>query len=364
MTVSLEQILGFENLTKVAATLQGGVPNVFGPEWMSVGVENISGNVAEWFEMPNARTVAPTVNYGSPSRRGTQENISRRQAQCIHSYWHIDHKMATLEALRAVSDPARQERGRQIIDFQTAEAVRKQDNLRISALTGLFANGGNLYFDGAGDLLPTSSGAYTTVPFNIPANNRDQLNGIIGASWATDTTPILEDLLAIQNTAVQVSGLPLTRAYYGTNIPGYMLNNNDMQEVLKANPIASAALMQGKIPDNTGFDGLKWRPLHTAFFRDANGTDQSWFGGDVIVFTPEPTADWFGWLIGSFSVPDNAISLNGTAANVASSARSIQGLGTYAMGMNDPPGLRQYFVDTFLPVVKVPSAVFVADTTP
>ena len=361
MTVTLEQILGFENMLKVMATPFGGVPNVWGPEFLTIKEPGIVGDTATWLEAPNSRQTAPTTNYGSASRRLNQQSTVTRQAKCIHSYTNMVHQMPVLTALRNYEQPTVQARGRQYIDFQTVEAQRKYTNLRISAITSAFRYGA-IYFDGAGNMLPTSSGATLTVNFNVPANNQNQLNSAISAAWSTAGTDILNDLLTIQLRAVQGSGLPLTRAYYGSSIPHYLAENTAIANLLDSDAMLASQIGMGKIPANFGFEGLRWIPLHTAFFEDAAGDNQTWFPSDFVVFMPEPSAAWYGMIEGSFEVPDGALSIRGTAADCTSDMRSITGMGTYAKLEDDPPGIKQFFVDTFLPALKVPSAIYIADT--
>jgi len=62
----------------------------------------------------------------------------------------------------------------------------------------------------------------------------------------------------------------------------------------------------------------------------------------------------------NFELANNATS----AVDVAHSLREQAGMFSYAEMLTDPPSIKMVAGDTFLPVIKVPKAVFIADVTP
>lgn len=360
MAKTLDQVLGYRSLTGIITSPNGGVPNVW-PEACFTGatVRPIVGDTAEWTQVPNSRRTSRSNNYGSKSREQDMVDIIGRVGKCVHSFEHINHKMNVLTALRNMEDMEAQKRGQAIVDIQTAEFRRKFNNLRVAAVSSIFRHGA-VYFDGDGNLLPSSSGAVTTVDMQVPANNKNQLNSAISASWATDGTDVLGDLATIQLRAVQATGLPLKYAYYGKSICEYLTSNTTVKELLKANASMSEAFTMNRIPKGFGIENLEWRPLYTSYYVDNDGTDREWFPGDFIVFMPEVTPDWYLMLEGSFEVPT---SVNPTAdANSANSDfKTVQGMFSYAHPTSDPPGIKHLAGDTFLPALRNPSAVFLAD---
>ncbi len=82
-------------------------------------------------------------------------------------------------------------------------------------------------------------------------------------------------------------------------------------------------------------------------------------GDDPVCFTPDPTPDWIGWLEGTYPVPVNV----GTAyADGATAMRSgvttASGMFAYGVVNVDPVTIKMVGGGTFLPVLKVPEAVF------
>ena len=84
-------------------------------------------------------------------------------------------------------------------------------------------------------------------------------------------------------------------------------------------------------------------------------------GDDQVAFTPEPTPDWIGWLEGTYPVPTSVGTVNGDAAlTLRSSVTTAAGLFAYGVLNVDPVTVKMVAGDTFLPVLKVPKAIFIA----
>lgn len=359
MSKSIESILNFKNLTGIIQNPKGGVPNVLPPAFITRG-RTVRGKSATWFEVTGNRQTARLVQKNAPSVRRNLKGVTERSATMLHTHEHVIHDSNVLEQLKNMDNPTAQEFGMQTIATETAQAGLYVDNLLLSSVYSVLSKGA-IYFDGDGNLLPTSSGAVTTVDFSVPANNQNQLNGIIGASWATNTTDILGDLQAINRVAAQTTGYMLEHAFYGENILGYLLNNDQVQEMLKTRSDMAGAFMQGVIPN--GFMNMQWHPMSLAFFNDANGTNQAWFGADQVTFTPSPTPDWYEVFQGTHAIPTSV----GVASTVDDAVRNIQEVGgkfSYAKVIDDPVGIEHHYGDTVLPTLKVPGAIFIADVTP
>ena len=367
MSKTLEQILGFENLTGLIQDPRGGVPAELIPPGFTntAGAQQVAGDSAKYTKVAGTRQTARLVQYGSPSVKRGLKNVSEVPVKLMHTHEHINHEMRVLTALRQYDNPQLQMRGQQEVDRQTAGFRMLFNNLRASTIFSIFRFG-QIYFDGAGELLPTSSGAVTTVDFTVPAGNKNQLDvfgagAIIGASWATAGTDIIGDMHALRKAARKLTGYPLRHAFYGENILGYFLGNDKLKEFLVRNPAMQTALISGDIPD--GLFGLNWHPFYEAFFEDSGGTLRDWWSGDTITFTPDPSPDWWDWLLGSYEVPTELGIASDASAALANFATQ-HGMFSYASITTDPPGIKHNAGDTFLPTLKVPGAIFIADVTP
>lgn len=367
MAMTLQQILHFRNLTGIVQGVKGGVPDLL-PAGFSARGRGLPGQTAEWNQVDGTRETAQLVHFGSPAVRRGLKGVTPRTAKMIHTFHDIVHPAATLLQLQSMEDATKQQMGKETLLFQSQQFRAIFDNLRISCRYSALALG-KIYFDGSGNLLPTSSGAVITVDFGVPAGNTGGLDvfgagNLISASWATDTTNIPKDITNIKEAGMKKTGYPIMHCFYGKNIPSYLAVNDYVTPILTnpANGALAAALANGEIANGTM--GLQWHPVGSAFFADSAGTIQSWFGDDAIVFTPDPSPEWFENFEGTAAVP-TAIGIAGddlvsAAANVA----EVGGQFSYAKVTDNPVGLQQFFGDTFLPALKVPGAIFIGDATP
>lgn len=361
MAKTLQQILGWENLTKLVTDVVGGIPdNLLDPGFLNL-TRPVSGAVTSWTVSANTRQNARIVPYGSPSWKRQLQPIGDRSAKLVHVYEHQDHMGSTLVALRDFDSPAKQEKGQREVDRQVAEFGRRLRNTRVSAIASMLRHG-ELYIDSSGNILPTSSSASITVDFGVSANHKNQLNGIIGTTWATDSVDVAGDITAIKKQGLKDSGLPITTAYYGDNILEYLASNTALANVINGNPAFAQSFGQNEIPD--GFLGLKWRPGYNLFFEDPDGTNQDWWGGDTIVFTPDVNRDWYEMQEGSFLIPNDLGGISGDAGAALGQLDEVNGMFNYAKVVDDPPRVQHFMGDTFLPVMYIPDAIFIADVVP
>ncbi len=358
MAKALSQILGYEALTEIVTTPTGGVPNIWPKEFLSIK-KPIKGNVATWQQVGNTRQNALGTNYGSASRRIDKEAIGSKTATMCHVFNDKMHGAAVLEAVRSFDSPEAQNFGQQIIDLETAEFRRRMENNRISSISSMLRYGA-IYQDGGGRLLHSSSGATQTIDLGVSATHKDQLGGLVGL-WSTAGTDILSQLTALEKAAIQESGRPLRYAFYGSAIPGYFRANTQIAAQLDQNRMLAEALGSGKIPNDFGIPGLIWLPCHLPFFTDDTGTVREWFPSDFVVFMPEVTRDWYELQEGSYPVPKE-LSVTADANSARSGFESVNGMFSFAQQSSNPAGIQHFMGDTFLPVLKDPSCLWLADT--
>jgi len=364
---TLEQVLGGRNLTGVVQGVKSGIPSRVPEAFLRQSARTVHGKLIEWNEVNGRREVARICQYGSPSQRRALKGITSRSATALHTF--ENQPMDALKLLNLVNPETGEmdpkgvaEVGRQSKEFKVLFS-----NLRLAAVQMALSTG-YIYFDADGNLLPSSSGAVVSVDFNVPAGNRNQLdvlgNGaIIDASWATASTKIIDNVRNLKKAAIKKTGYPLKYALYGENIPGYLAENTQAKEYLIRNPAANQTYIDtGEIPEGLG--GLTWIPMDDAFYVDQNGAIQSFLGADGIAFLPEASDDWYEMLPGSFAVPTTVDVQGGDATSALSSLQEVNGMFSYAKVSHDPPSITQYAGDTFLPVIKVPGAMFIADVTP
>ncbi len=358
MAKNISQILGAKNLSGVIQTVKGGLAEDLLPPAFLTPNRTVEGNHCTYRKVAGTRKTARIVQYGSPSQQRNLSGVSEVAATLLHTAENIQHDPNVLQNLLAIENETRQKLGQQEVARKTGEFKQLFLNLRVAAVFSLLANG-IIWFNGDGELLPSSSGAVTTVDFGVPAANKNQLGGIIAASWATAGTPIHTHIAALRKYARKATGYRLDYAFYGEDILGYLWANTVLKEIINRFPAFQAAFSAGRVPN--GLLDLNWVPIAEAFFNDKDGTNQDFFGGDAVVFTPTPSVDWFEFIEGTYATPSNlgTVSSDGVAAIGQVSVQ--QGMFSYAHLTADPVGIKQIAGDTFLPVLKVPEAIFIAD---
>lgn len=366
MAKTLQQILGGKNLSGVIQGIKPGVPADFMPPGFINTTRTVEGDTATYRKIEGTRKTARIAQYGSPSQVRALSGVKEVSVKLLHSIESNFHKPATLMNLTNLQDESRQVLGQAEIARQTAEFKQLFYNLRISSIISALASG-YIYFDGDGNLLPDSTGAVLSSDFQMAAGNQDQLDwdgggAIIAASWATAGTSIEAQIQDLQIAARRLTGYPIVHAFYGTNILGYFLGNTKLKEIINRYAAYQVGFSTGVIPD--GFLGLKWHPAYESFFVDNDGSYQSFIGADTVVFTPEPSADWWEILEGTYPVPTNIGNVSPDAAAAMGNVATVAGQFSYAIVTSDPVTVKQVAGDTFLPVLKVPNAIFQADVTP
>ena len=359
MAKTLQEVLGFENLTGVITDPKGGVPDdIIPPEFMSI-TKGIEGDTATYTKVAGNRQTARLVHKGNPSVRTKLAGVSEIPVKLMNTFEHQFHKADTLIQLRNFENESIQQKGMAEVARQVALFRQRFNNLRMSTIYSILKQG-KIYFDGEGNLQLTDSGAVTTIDYGIGANNLHQLNGIIAASWATDTTDIPAHIKGVKKAARQTTGYPIELAFYGEDIFTHLASNDFIGNLLNGSPPDAQAFLKHEIPN--GFLNLTWIPVEQAFFEDFNGTNREWFDGDAVIFTPRPDATWWETLEGTTPVPTNMSNVTEDATGALGDITMVTGMGSYATLKDDPVAIKHYGFDTFLTVLKVPDAIFIADT--
>jgi hypothetical protein len=363
MAKQVEQILSADNLTGRINKIVGGVPdNILPPGFFTVSA-TCEGNQTSYTKVDGTRQTARAVMFGAASVQRALQGISEARVTLLHTFEHIHHPAATLLNLRNEDNPGKQKLGRQSIARQVKTFGEYFRNLRISAVYSMLAKGA-IYWDKEGNLLPSSTNAHITNDFQVPAGNKDQLDvfgdgDIFDTDWTAAGTDILIQLANLKIAARKLTGYELTTAYYGSAVLGKLLGNTAIKELINNNPSLSSQAVMGGIPD--GLAGFKWVPISEAFFNDASGNNQDWFENDNIVFTPDVNNEWYEFIEGSYPIPRSQSISNDMTAALAQ-LNETQGAFSWAELTTDPPGIKHLGGDTFLPVLKVPGAIFIAET--
>ncbi len=360
---TLEQILNFRNLTGLVQSVKSGIPNPLAdadPRFMNP-VSQVRGNKAEYFRVIGTREVAQQVQYGSPARRRELVGVSSVPVTLLHTFESQQWPMTLMDSLTQMTSFQRDEKAQQQAVYQTGIFKKRFANLRIAAsLYSLFQ--GKIFTTSTGLLAPsaTTSGVSTatTIDFSIPANNTGNINSTISTTWDQPTAPIMTQLLQIQTIALKTTGYVLEHAFYSDEVPGYIGRNTEAQNFLKLNPAMNQQYLTTACVPN-GFAGIKyWHRAGHAFYSDGT-TNQPIMPAKRVVLTPAYDPEWFEIMEGSYLVADNVVPQMGASADtILDGLKRTFGMFGYGVLGNNPTTVEQFAGDTFLPVLKVPAAIF------
>lgn len=364
MPYGLQDLLSYVPLTKPIQTVRSGIPRVL-PEQLWTLTEKVSGDRAKMVEMAGTRKLARIAPYGSPPRQVEHLPISDRSIVFMHSIEELAFRDQLFRILRQWDDyKPMQNWAQDEIVRQAVEYKMRFENLRTAAVQGTLANAGVLWFDGNGDMLPNSSGAATIIDQLVPANNKNQLNGLIAASWALAGTDIVSQINALKVRAVQTTGRPLRYAFYGANITGYFNNNTSIQNYWWRNKQYSDSFLNTGLTPREMLE-LIWIPVQTGFYEDASGNVVSQFPADQVTFAPDITAETYALYEGSINVPTSfGTSGPDAIAVLKSGITEAFGMFRYAYMKINPVQILDVAGDTFIPRLKNPLEWYFADVTP
>ncbi len=125
------------------------------------------------------------------------------------------------------------------------------------------------------------------VDFGVPSGNKVVLTGTNQWSDTTNSDP-LKDLATYKEAQQVLTGRVPSRCYVGSNIPGYLVQNAKIRDLLKGTDSVVKLLNPSQILDFIGqLVGLKFERYDTTY-QDGSGTDTRFLNADYLVMLPEP----------------------------------------------------------------------------
>lgn len=365
-TMALEDVIGIVPLSAALRTTTSGIPNPFPAEFSKVRPDNrILGDRTRWVRIQGARTTAKLADYGAAGRRVPLQPIAWQDVRMIYISLQFNIDANTLVKLMSflAGGPYHQDNGIDWIKYNIRELGKRIANTRIVCMASMLRYGA-IYIDADGNVLPSSAGAVETISAQVPANNQNQLNGIIAASWALPNTDIFAQLRALEIQAAQDTGMAPAHIMYSSSIVSYFQNNALMQGYFSRNANFRDTLTDNnKIPKNFA-EITTWTPVYTAFFQDQNGVNQSLWGNDLCVFTPDMTTldnmEWWSMLEGSAAVL-TGLNVYSDAAGALSAMKQEYGQSGWSLPrFTQPLGIDVFLQDVYLPGIRNEKAIYQA----
>jgi hypothetical protein len=329
MDIGSVEILDYKVLT-------GTLANFKHPELLGLSLfpsATVEGNIAAWDVYSPSRV---TGNFRVPGAAATKVDlvkVASRTATLAPVLLEKTLDDMALSWLRsgdaAAGDGARARITREQADLDRVLEYTKEYTAW-KALSGTLAvNQGDVKF---------------TVDYGLRATHKPTAS----ASWATASTDVIADIKAWKALVSADCGYAPADAYCNESVMEYLMTNDDVTAFLGEGSLREQIAKSGYI---TRFMGLDWH-VYNAGYIDGSGAFQKFIGDDKL-FIVAAGAPFGAVLSGSQEIPAGF-----------SQTRRVYGKFAYSAVESNPPGVRLFVGENFLPVIYIPDAIVAADVTP
>ena len=371
MAENASTLLTYVHLTPTVTVVKPGIPNPLPKKLFSLTMD-VPGNKAQYIELYGTRKTARRQPFGAPPRVALKQPLDQVSMLLLQVAQQMVFEQELATQLREFASYTPQYKfAEQEVAFQGENFRQTFENTRIASVAFSYSQG-KIWWDADGKLLPSATNAVVTIDQRIPAANTGTVTDtnsvggvVVNSPWSLPTTDIVTQVNTIKQLAAQRGGGHAPKyALYGTNIPGYISQNEVCQSLFPFfKEQAQAITKQGIVPDD--FLGLTWVPMQNMFYQDESDVNQEIFRPDYVTFLPEIDRNTYTLFQGSRLIPKN-FGVAGTGLEVLDNYISVTGMGRYAYPnfLGGFPMIVDVGFDTFLPQIKTPNAVFLVNTCP
>ena len=274
---------GAPNLCGIIQSTVSGIPNPFPQAFFQVD-QTVDGDTGEYKVFSGSRTNATISPLRAPSKNRQLREIGVKAVKLLHSVENIVLPVKDYINLLNYNELAKQKMGIDEVSRQIREARWTQDNLRISSLTSMLFKT-QIYYDGLGNLLPSSTGRKRRWTIRCRRGIRTSLmfsEREIRSSarrGQRPPPPIDKQIQSLHQAAVELTGYELKHAFYGKNVPSYLTSNTNLGNYFFRDSYGPEAfgpqfIATADIPNP--LLGLTWHKAYQSFFMDQNGNRRRW----------------------------------------------------------------------------------------
>jgi hypothetical protein len=303
-------------------------------------------------KVATARVPAQSMNYVKPQSVSSVSATFPRAAEKIQLF---DEDLLNRRAIGGPNGGL--DRSETFVTRQEAYLAQRFANLIEFQTAAMFR--GSYSYTTDGDLLRHGfSGGDTTVTFQVPAGNLDQLNmlgtgNILNADWATTSTDIPAHLHAINAAMIQLTGMGLAHVVLTSVGWQYVVKNTKVQdEGGSAGPVFDSLRRTSAGEFTAVLRALPWVTFHVIdygleIWDGSAETFTKLVQDDHAAFLPEPSPRWVQYLEGSELVTEGP---NGPK-------HERFGFYPYAYATHDPSGWELCAVFNGIPALYTPAAL-------
>lgn len=377
MTLTLQQITKREIIMKVISELKpsgSALSQFYGLMPGQPGTLSFPGMDVGWDIFNNTRQLAkvrPPLSGPATRQRQRVGHVSARAVRLHDSLGIFDNEVYQTRPLGGNFGTI-DSRGTAYVARQIKYLSELFFNAREFMVAHALQGGFGVTVSGEDMYLTTYGSGTFDVDMQIPSTHKNQLamgtgSDIIGATWSNAATDIVGDLGALDAAFVRECGYSMRHAWInGNTFFTTVMKNTGIKDVGGSAFTIYEMFGERQIKghDATQIDGgfdivlrawphLRWHVYNQCLNPGTNADGVSTsvstpiIPDNKVIFTPEPSPDWFGWVEGGEIVRDN----------VVASPREVRGFDMWSTPRIDPAGVDMKAIDIGLPAIFVPNAV-------
>lgn len=303
--------------------------------------------------------------------------VGQAYATCMRFYESIVFPYSKVYGQRGLGTMTIDPRGKQWIARQLLYLAERQINAVEFMISRMFRGTGfSISQENERWRLKEQGAGMYDVTFNVPAANKDQLGGLIAATWSSAGTKIIDQMLSINAFAELQTGAPVRHLWMNSKTYLYLLGNTQLNTVRGTAQIMfdqfgetmiDAASGPGRLSGFTvRFPAMPQFLIHVydgssivasefdpapATGRTAGNTTK-YIPDDIVIMTPDP--DPGGWH--GFATCTEMVRTGGPN----SPAEEVSGLQAFTWPIDEPPGDELRSLNNYVPLLISPKQLFVA----
>lgn len=334
-------------------------PNAFYDFYMGGTAEQYDGRLVEMMYYPTDKQVVPGNAPSAKAKQLDLKGASNKFFTSLRSFNVVDIDMQSVTFLRQdTSTNQVQDKGRQEIQRQLKIFSAKHRKFKEVVFSKMMTKG-IAYFDSDWMILEDSTGADSTktIDWGVPANNKNQLNSIIGTRWDQAGALILEDLDTIRITAEANNTETPKHIWTNSTAKQWIRGNTELKSFIVLNSPMAEKVING-VGDAIQFGDWTWHFFDGTYIGADGSTVRKFIADDDACITPDP-GDWLAHFVTPELVPTAGGITAGMDAAMSQIAK-IYGDFMYAKVVDDPLVLRLYGGFNWFCALRNPYSIFAA----
>jgi len=365
---SIQQVLAPKTILKAISQIEmpgTTLQNLFGWGLTGANKNQQSGRNFSYDIFDNTRTIATGRVPGQAASRQKPQGVGQVSGTFPRAAETIPLLDEDLLNRRRLGGPVNEldRRGESYITKQEAYLGQRFANL-VEFQTAAMIRGAYSYSLEGDDLRHGFTGGETTVDFQVPAGNKDQLDmlgdgNLLDADWSSAATDIPLQLQNINAAMVQLTGLGLSHvALTGTGWQ-YVINNTKVQTLGGSSNVVFESMRRvGQGEFSAVLRAIPWVTFHVVdyglnVYDGASETFTKLVEDDHAAFLPEVSPRWVEYLEGSEIVTEGPAGVKAERF----------GFYAYSYPTHDPSGWDLCAVVNGIPALYTPGALAYGQVT-